>query len=248
MVNTTSGGVRKTDDKIDLYSKLHRELSRTVSIAFVGNLRTQFSDGFDYNYLGRGHKRRTSGFFAPAYVTLGPGLDWHPTDYLSIFFSPISPRFVIVSNEPKSYFFPGGVIPAGEGGGFETPLSVYYGVDPARQVRAELGALASVNFKKDLFKNFNYKSRLDLYSNFLKTYSFTVTGPDQLAIAEVAAKPQNIDVIWNNVINMKVNRFINVTYNFDLIYDDDVRQFGPNKTSPGTQLRSLLAVGFLAKF
>jgi hypothetical protein len=121
-------------------------------------------------------------------------------------------------------------------------------VDPARQVRAELGAFASINFNKELFKNFTYKSRLDLYSNFLKTYAFTVTGPDELLITEKRAKPQNIDVIWNNVINMKVNKFLNVTYNFDLIYDDDVRQFGPNKTSPGTQIRSLLAVGFLAKF
>jgi len=248
MVNTTSGGVRKTDDKIDFYSKLHRELNKTLSFAIVLNLRTQFSDGFDYNYLGKGFKRRTSGFFAPAYLMLGPGLDWHPTNYFSIFFTPAAPRFVIVSNEPKSYFFPGGVIPVSEGGGFETPLSVYYGVDPARQVRAELGALASINFNKELFKNFTYKSRLDFYSNYLKTYKFTVTGPDELSIAEVGPKPQNIDIIWNNAINMKVNRIINVTYNFDLIYDDDVRQFGPNKTSPATQLRSLLAVGLLAKF
>jgi len=248
LVNTTSGGIRKTDDKIDLYSKLHRELSPHTSIAFVTNLRTQFADGFDYNYLGKGFKRRTSGFFAPAYLAFGPGLDWHPTKYFSIFFSPASGRLVIVSNQPKSYYFPGGVIPASEGGGFETPLAVLYGVDPARQVRAELGALLSINFNKEIFKNFQYKSRLDLYSNYLKTYKFTVTGPDELAITSVGPKPQNIDVVWNNVINMKVNKIINVTYNFDLIYDDDVRQFGPNKTSAGTQLRSLLAVGLLAKF
>jgi DUF3078 family protein len=248
LVNTTSGGIRKTDDKIDLYSKLHRELSPHTSIAFVTNLRTQFADGFDYNYLGKGFRRRTSGFFAPAYLAFGPGLDWHPTKYFSIFFSPASGRFVIVSNQPKSYYFPGGVIPASEGGGFETPLAVLYGVDPARQVRAELGALVSINFNKEIFKNFQYKSRLDLYSNYLKTYKFTVTGPDELAITPVGPKPQNVDVVWNNVINMKVNKIINVTYNFDLIYDDDVRQFGPNKTSAGTQLRSLLAVGLLAKF
>jgi hypothetical protein len=57
-----------------------------------------------------------------------------------------------------------------------------------------------------------------------------------------------VDVYWTNAIVMKVNKFLNVTYNFDLIYDDDVRQFGPNKTSAGTQIRSLLGVGFSAKF
>jgi hypothetical protein len=39
-----------------------------------------------------------------------------------------------------------------------------------------------------------------------------------------------------------------VTYSFDLIYDDDVKQFGPNGNVAAAQLRSLLAVGFAAKF
>ncbi|WP_315819916.1 hypothetical protein [Paraflavitalea speifideaquila] len=64
----------------------------------------------------------------------------------------------------------------------------------------------------------------------------------------MSAKPQNVDVFWTNAIVMKVNKFLNVTYNFDLIYDDDVRQFGPNENAAGVQLRSLLGVGFSAKF
>jgi hypothetical protein len=247
MVNTTSQGVRKTDDKIDLYSKVGYDLSKTVSVAGVVNFRSQFSDGFDYDYRGKGYKRRISGFFAPAYLVVAPGLDWHPTDYFSIFFSPISARWVFVTNEPKSYYYPAGD-PGPDGGGFEAPLSTYYGVDPAREVKVEAGAYASINFNKEILKNVTFKSRLDLYSNYLKTYRFTPTGPDQLQITEVSAKPQNVDVFWTNAIVMKVNKFLNVTYNFDLIYDDDVRQFGPNNTSPGTQLRSLLAVGFSTKF
>ena len=69
---------------------------------------------------------------APAYVTLAPGLDWHPAPNFSIFFSPIGGRLVLVTNEPKSYYFQGGVIPNGDGGGYEMPMSTYYGVDPAR--------------------------------------------------------------------------------------------------------------------
>lgn len=247
MVNTTSQGVRKTDDKIDLYSKLGRDVSKTLSLAGVVNFRSQFTDGFDYDYRGKGYKRRMSGWFAPAYLVVAPGIDWHPTGYFSIFFSPISSRFVFVTNDPKSYFYPNGN-PGADGGGFELPLSTFYGVDPARKVKVEAGAYASINFDKEVFKNVTYKSRLDLYSNYLKTYRFTATGPDQLQIDEIKAKPQNIDVYWTNAIVMKVNKFLSVTYNLDLIYDDDVRQFGPNNTSPGTQIRSLLAVGFSAKF
>ena len=218
-----------------------------MSVAGVVNFRSQFYDGFDYDYRGKGYKRRISGFFAPAYVIVAPGLDWHPTDYFSIFFSPISSRLVVVTNRPKSYFYPGGD-PGVDGGGYEAPLSTFYGVDPDREVRFEAGAYASVNFSKEILKNVSYKSRLDLYSNYLKSYRFTPIGPDQLLTEKIDAKPQNVDVFWTNLIVMKVNKFLNVTYSFDLIYDDDVRQFGENKTSAAAQLRSLLAVGFSAKF
>lgn len=247
MVNTTSQGVRKTDDKIDYFGKLGRDISKTLSVAGVVNFRSQFSDGFDYDYRSKGYKRRISGLFAPAYLVIAPGIDWHPASFFSVFVSPISTRFVFVTNDPKSYYYPNGD-PGADGGGFEAPLSTYYGVDPARKVKCEAGAYASINFDKEIFKNINYKSRLDLYSNYLKTYRFTPTGPDQLLIEEIGSKPQNVDVFWTNAIVMKVNKFLSVTYNLDLIYDDDVRQFGPDNKSPGTQIRSLLAVGFSAKF
>jgi hypothetical protein len=47
---------------------------------------------------------------------------------------------------------------------------------------------------------------------------------------------------------MKVNKLLGVTYNFDLIYDDDVRIFGPTGKAPRTQIKSLLSVGITAKF
>jgi len=50
-LSTATDGVRKADDKIDLYSKAGHDLSKTVSLAFVGNFRTQFYKGFDYDYL-----------------------------------------------------------------------------------------------------------------------------------------------------------------------------------------------------
>jgi hypothetical protein len=248
MVNTTSTGLRKTDDKIDLYSKAGRELSEKFSLAGVFNFRTQFAPGYDYNYLGKDYQKATSDFMAPAYMIIAPGVDYHPVPYFNIFFSPVSARFVIVTNQPESYFFPGGVIPAADGGGFELPLAALYGVDPGKKVRAEVGGFASITFAKEVFKNVSYKSRLDLYSNYLNTQRFTATGPGQLLIEQNQSKPQNVDVFWTNLIVMKVNKFLNVTYNLDLIYDDDVRQFGDRKTSAAAQLRSLLAIGFSLTF
>lgn len=248
LVNTTSQGLRKNDDKIDLFSKLGHTLSKSTNLSLVGNFRSQFTDGFDYNYRGKGYRRRTSGFMLPAYLTLAPGLDWHPKAYFSLFFSPVSARMVLATRRPKSYYFQGGVIPTADGGGFELPISTLYGVDPERMLRFELGGFASVNFNKEVLKNVNYKSRLDLYSNYLNSYTFATTGPDELDVTTTSPKPGNVDVFWTNTLTMKVNKWLQVSYNLDLIYDDDVRQFGPEKNQAGTQVRSLLGIGIAARF
>lgn len=101
-------------------------------------------------------------------------------------------------------------------------------VPPDKSFINEVGAFATANFKRDIMKNVNLVSRLDLFSNYRNN-------------------PQNIDVFWTNVIGMKVNKYIGVTYNFDLIYDHDVQNVKTGGLM-GTQLKSLLGVGFTATF
>jgi hypothetical protein len=237
---TKSQGSRKTDDKIDLYSKAGHKLNDKWAIAGVYNLRTQFTDGYDYDYLGKGVRRRISGFMAPGYMLLSPGIEWTPKPYFSVLFSPISARWVIVSRDPYSYYYPDGQIPLPDGG-VEKPLAAQYGVNPRRKVSFEAGAYLSANFFKEIFKNVSYKSRLDLFSNYLGKR-------DPITDVKTGAKPQNVDVFWTNSIVMKVNKFLNVTYNLDMIYDDDVRQFGASGNGARTQVRSLLGVGLSTKF
>jgi len=248
-INTESDGFKKTDDKIYFISKFGRAIAPKMNATILLNFRSQFYDGIDDNYLGQGLKRRTSNFMAPGYVTLAPGVDWKPTKSLSIFFTPISVRWAIVSNKPYDYLFPGGVIPDSiktpSTGDYEKPKSVLYGVDPAREVKVEAGGFASVQFNKEILKNVVYTSKLDLFSNYLKGYVFNP--PTFTTFTRTDPKPQNVDVYWTNLIAMKVNKWLQVTYSFDLIYDDDVRQFGPNGNVAATQLRSMLAVGIAFK-
>ena len=207
VINTSSQGKRKNDDRIDLFSKYTYQLKPKLGFGMVGNFRTQFTNGYKYDDNPANNKL-TSTFMAPAYLTLAPGFDWTPTNYFSLFFSPISARWTYVGRPS---------------------LIGFYGVDPGKKSRLEAGAYLSANFKKEIMKNVVYQSRLDLYSNYLH-------------------KPKNIDVFWTNVIGMKVNKLLGVTYNFDLIYDDDVRIFGPTGKAPRTQIKSLLSVGITAKF
>lgn len=238
LVNTTSLGVRKNDDKIDFVSRVGYALNPKLDVSAIANFRSQFTDGFEYDYKGKGITHRISGLFAPAYVTVAPGITWKPVSYFNVFISPLSARWIIVTNNPYSYVNQGGVFPTGE---VETALATNYGVDPGQKVRIEVGAFVSANFNKEIIKNVTYISRLDLYSNYLKVKRPGETG-------EGTSRPLNVDVFWTNTINMKVNKWLNVTYQYDLIYDDNVRQFGPNKNSAAAQMRSLLGVGFAAKF
>jgi len=225
LVNTNKLGFRKTDDKIDYVSMFRHSITKKDNVVGLGawfNLRSQFHHGYDYSQTP---KRRISGLMAPGYLTLGPGFDIRVKS-ASFFVSPAAARMIVFTNRPYSFNYQGGVKPDGSS---ETPLSSHYNVDPSRKVRFELGALISVKHKCEVVKNVTYSTRADFFSNYVDD-------------------PQNIDVFWNNVFHLKVNNWLIVNYNFDLIYDDDVKLFGINRNKAATQLRSQLGVGFQAKF
>ena len=205
IVNATSIGTRKNDDRIDILSKLGYTLGNSKwSAALLGNMRTQFAEGFDYS---ANPIEKNSDFFSPAYLLISPGINFKATNGIDIFISPVTSRWIIVQQDS---------------------LRALYQVPDNKNSINEVGAFASVQVKRDIAKNMNYVARFDLFSNY-------------------KIEPQNVDVFWTNVINMKVNKYISVTYNFDLIYDHDVENV---KTGGllGTQLKSLIGVGFSAKF
>ena len=57
-----------------------------------------------------------------------------------------------------------------------------------------------------------------------------------------------MDVFMTNLLSMNFFKGLSASIGLDLIYDDDVRIFGPNSNSPRTQLRQYVGVGYSAKF
>ena len=206
-VNTTSLGSRKNDDRFDLLSKYGHAISSKVNVSGLFNLRSQFVKGFTFP---DNVKTYASNFMAPGYILLSAGLDYKPNKDLSIFFSPVTARWVIVR---------------------DTALSNkgLYGVTPGKSSILEFGAFVTVNYLKEISKSVTYKGRLDLFSNYKKN-------------------PQNIDLFMSNVFNFKISKALSATWALDLIYDDDVKLFGPNQSSPGLQVKSLIGIGLLLKF
>lgn len=104
-----------------------------------------------------------------------------------------------------------------------------YGVEPGKKSILEFGAFASINYFKEINKVLTYKGRLDLFSNYRHN-------------------PKNVDVNMSNTLNAKISRILTATWGLDLIYDDDARLFGDNKSSPALQVKSMVGIGLLLKF
>lgn len=100
-----------------------------------------------------------------------------------------------------------------------------YGVDPGKKFRSELGALVKFQANKEILKNVTAQTKLDLFSNYFHN-------------------PQNIDVDWSVLINMKVNEYLSANLVTQLIYDDDIRIDGKRRI----QFMEMFGVGLSVKF
>jgi hypothetical protein len=232
LVNTTTLGVRKVNDRIDFVTKYGYKPKKwkTVSYGVLGQLRSQLTSGYEYNYLGTTGSRRNSGFFAPAYITIAPGIDWKPNSWFSLFASPIAARWTIVSNGAYSYAGQGGIF----NGQVETPLAKIYGVDPAKGSRGEFGTFVTATIKKDILKNVSYYSKLDLYYSYIRN-------------ANNLRKTNKPDLFWTNQFKFKVAKFIQVSYTLDMLYDDDVVKPTDPTKALGLQVLSTFGIGFAYK-
>lgn len=120
-----------------------------------------------------------------------------------------------------------------------------FGITPGDKVKSEAGgyirAIFSKNdFKAEYLKNVSFTTKIDLFSNY-------------------AHNPQNIDISWETLIAMKVNKYISVNFNTHLIYDDDILialdrndngSLGDLVDIPGkrVQFKEIFGVGFSYNF
>ncbi|QKG80996.1 DUF3078 domain-containing protein [Tenuifilum thalassicum] len=115
-----------------------------------------------------------------------------------------------------------------------------FGVEKGKQIKNEFGGYLRIVFSKNDFKpewlkNLTLTSKLDLFSNYLEN-------------------PQNIVVNWETLVIMKVNQYINVNLNTQLIYDDKVKIAKDtnhdgiiDSNGPRVQFKEIFGVGITFK-
>ncbi|MGN6438917.1 MAG: DUF3078 domain-containing protein [Agriterribacter sp.] len=181
IVNTTSLGTRKADDRIDLLSKYGYQISKKGwYVGALVNFRTQFTPG--YAYPSDGPKVKTSNFLAPAYALVSPNITYQPKDNFSISLSPATARWTIVNDDSLSSV-----------GAF--------GVDPGKKIKTEFGAFATVNYKAKISENASYQGRLDLFSNYLsnpQNIDLYMTNVLLLKVTKLITVSLSVDMIYDD--------------------------------------------------
>ncbi|MBE9468072.1 MAG: DUF3078 domain-containing protein [Bacteroidetes bacterium] len=216
----------KTDDKINFTSKYGRKAFSNWYYAGLLNFNTQMTDGFNYP----NDSTVISGLMAPGYVLGAVGLDYKPIDNFTVFISPFTSKFTIVTNQTLA-----------DAGAFGVEQAV---IDPSTgniikaglNTRSEIGGYIRIYYKKDVTKNIGIQTKVDLFANYQNN-------------------PQNIDVSWEVLVSMKVNKYISATISTHLLYDDDIDIAVDNnddgivdKFGPRTQFKEVIGVGLSYKF
>ena len=208
----------KTDDMIEFTSlaglKATEHLNYSAELAF----RSQFAKGYDYS---KDSTQYISHFLAPAYLSLGAGMEWVPNKYFSIYFSPITGRITIVNDD---YLASIGAFGVNDLDKNDTTVHA-----KGAKVRYEFGARAVAKFEYPIAKNINFGTKLELFSNYLN-------------------HPERIDVDWQNMLVLKVNSWLNANLSTHLIYDYDIPFYDENGTrieGSKVQFKEVLAIGVM---
>jgi len=104
-------------------------------------------------------------------------------------------------------------------------------VDSAKHIKGEFGPYIRAVFNKEVFKNITLNTSLELFSDYLKDFG-------------------NVDVNWNVLIGMKVNKWLSATIQTQLLYDDDIMIKSTPSSNPGprTQFKEVIGIGLSYTF
>ena len=106
-----------------------------------------------------------------------------------------------------------------------------FGVDPGDHFKIEGGAFVKARAELPVMENVNLITTADFFTPYSKDFG-------------------NIDVNWDVLINMKINKVLSATINTTLKYDNDVKTFDDNGVKKGAkvQFKEVLGIGLAYNF
>ena len=144
--------------------------------------------------------------------------------HFSGYFSPLAGRMTYVRRQDLA-----------DAGSFGVKKAVLDGaghvITPGEKVRWELGAMLRLVYVNRFYKDrIGLNSRLELFSNYL-------------------SKPQNVDVLFDVVLDYQLLRFLTAKFQLTLVYDDDQKiTTDSGQKMAALQVRQMLGVGLAYTF
>ena len=203
-------GYKKSDDRLIFDSKFGYKATEKLYFSAIYNFRSQFADGYTGTNL-------TSALMAPAYMTLGLGIDYQPAKNLSINFAPLTGKTVMVS------------IPE---------LRSKYGNADDQFCRFELGAQVKVDAKVAV-KDFTVVSNLQLFSDYLDNPLDVKVNWDANVDAKIS-KYFSVTLRTSLIYDSKIKSAIKRDASGNPVLDTD----GNNIMVAGVQFKEIFSVGF----
>lgn len=110
-----------------------------------------------------------------------------------------------------------------------------FGVDPGDKFKAQLGTYLKARVQKKIMENVQMITTMDLFTAYDKSFG-------------------NVDVNWDLLLSMKINKFLSASINTTLKYDDDVKIIEKAddgteiKKGPKVQFKEMLGIGVAYNF
>lgn len=178
-----------------------------------------------YNYPNDTVK--ISDFLSPAYLVFASGFDYK-TDVFSLFIAPITSKITIVNSPYLANL-----------GSFGVDAAQYDNngtlIKKGKHSRVEYGGYIKSMFTFKHKEFITMSSKIELFSNYFKN-------------------PENIDIYWENLINIKLSKYLAFSLNTIMIYDDDIDITIKDKSGaitgkgPRLQFKEVVGIGFSYKF
>jgi len=155
LVKNQNEDIKKNEDRLELYSLLALKNKGRWSYSAVFNLKSQWSNGYNYSQGANGiiDRTLTTKFLSPAYSQLGVGMFYKKDDNFWFNYALLSARYIMVNPLFTETLLDG---------------EKYFGVEKGKSGRFEAGGIISAYYKKEIMKNMHMENKLNLFQNYLE--------------------------------------------------------------------------------
>lgn len=149
-VSTKGQSSRKTEDYINVMSNYGYDLGKNYYLSTGFQFISQFAPGYNYTATPNPlYQNRISKFLAPAYINIGMGISYNPSENFQVIVRPVNGKFTIVGD----------------------PLlqkKGLYGLErDGQSIRQELGAMVNVLYRLKIYKDITLINKINFFSNYL---------------------------------------------------------------------------------